>query len=582
MIVLPSLPAPLSKEDAARFIRRRHPEWIEFNRTWRWLLDSFEGGDRYRFADYSVGPLGCDWGGDDFSFANTIVGASAPNGQVTVSGTSPLYGDSIYAAMARNLVQHASEMDPESGQKIYGFRLACTPITEFVAESVESFLGRIYCREVQRSGSPELKLFWADPDGAGKDVDHWMRKKIAPLLIVLGQIDIVFTHPPAPSGVVVQTRADAERFGTARVLADYILPENIPWWRLEPVTGRYAELIVFERHDDGPVFRHWNTIDSIAYDADGDYRRDLSFRHGLGRVPIVRLFDKRVLRLRNVGKSRVLSIAEHQKAAFNLESEQVLADAFAAHSLLQVPPGLDQAQAEVKVGPGGMLPAGKLNGAVVDWKYVTPPPSTQESRERHLGRIADAVDRASFRVKPAGASSTGPTTMQSGIAKAIDHSEGAKVLSEIAETLADVERVVAEYALWLAAGGPPDADALESIAIEYPREFQFDDPADLALSIQILQQLAGAAGLLPEAETDLLQKLIATLLPGVEPDRRDELLDEVKSYVASRARQRDADHEAEADYGGGAADVDPTDALVVGGVYVNPPTNEQQSLANDF
>ena len=33
-------------------IRRRHPEWREHHLRWRWMLDSLEGGERYRQAVY--------------------------------------------------------------------------------------------------------------------------------------------------------------------------------------------------------------------------------------------------------------------------------------------------------------------------------------------------------------------------------------------------------------------------------------------------------------------------------------------------------------------------------------------------
>ena len=36
-------------------IRRRHPEWREHQLRWRWLLDSLEGGDRYRQGRLRVG-----------------------------------------------------------------------------------------------------------------------------------------------------------------------------------------------------------------------------------------------------------------------------------------------------------------------------------------------------------------------------------------------------------------------------------------------------------------------------------------------------------------------------------------------
>src|ERR1700710_1474607 len=38
--------------EVLELIGRRHPEWREHQLRWRWLLDSLEGGDRYRNAVY--------------------------------------------------------------------------------------------------------------------------------------------------------------------------------------------------------------------------------------------------------------------------------------------------------------------------------------------------------------------------------------------------------------------------------------------------------------------------------------------------------------------------------------------------
>src|SRR5262245_31720677 len=42
----------LHNEHTFELIQRRHPEWREHHLRWRWLLDSLEGGERYRHAIY--------------------------------------------------------------------------------------------------------------------------------------------------------------------------------------------------------------------------------------------------------------------------------------------------------------------------------------------------------------------------------------------------------------------------------------------------------------------------------------------------------------------------------------------------
>ena len=48
-----SIPPP---QPTTRLIDRRHVEWVEHHKQWRFLADSLEGGSRYRHADYAVDP----------------------------------------------------------------------------------------------------------------------------------------------------------------------------------------------------------------------------------------------------------------------------------------------------------------------------------------------------------------------------------------------------------------------------------------------------------------------------------------------------------------------------------------------
>src|ERR1017187_9208811 len=38
--------------DGTLVVQRKHTDWIEHQVRWKWLLDSYEGGDRYRNAVY--------------------------------------------------------------------------------------------------------------------------------------------------------------------------------------------------------------------------------------------------------------------------------------------------------------------------------------------------------------------------------------------------------------------------------------------------------------------------------------------------------------------------------------------------
>ena len=75
-----------------------------------------------------------------------------------------------------------------------------------------------------------------------------MRETVAPLLLVLGCLDICLDHPKAPPGEKIKTRADELRLGLDKCVASYILPQNMVWWRCDNA-GRYVECLVREYQD---------------------------------------------------------------------------------------------------------------------------------------------------------------------------------------------------------------------------------------------------------------------------------------------------------------------------------------------
>src|SRR5580700_1707431 len=41
-----------TSDPTTEIVSRRHAEWLEHHLRWRWMLDSLEGGERYRQAVY--------------------------------------------------------------------------------------------------------------------------------------------------------------------------------------------------------------------------------------------------------------------------------------------------------------------------------------------------------------------------------------------------------------------------------------------------------------------------------------------------------------------------------------------------
>ena len=314
----------------------------------------------------------------------------------------------------------------------YELRRARTPVPEFVAEAVEIHLSKVYDQEVTRDGPTDLTEWWKDVDGRGTPIDDWMRETVAPLLLVLGCLDICLDHPNAPPGESIKTRADELRLGLDKCVASYILPENMVWWRCDDA-GRYVECLVREYQD--PAVRidvdkngvsgrrggrrrnrlklggritsgtgSGNPTKSILYSYDGDQILE-RMPHSFGRVPIVRLIDLKKHRTPTIGKSRYEAIAELQREYYNRDSELILSDTLQAHPLLSGPEDYCKADNTLSIGPGYVLPKKKNpeSGAYEGWEYTSPPKDPAASLRQNKQDLIDMKDRRACLTKPAGA-----------------------------------------------------------------------------------------------------------------------------------------------------------------------------------
>lgn len=498
----------------AAVVRRRHPEFAENCKRWVWLLDSLEGGDRYRYAAYGDFPYEVSW--------EEPVGT--PNGRPP---RDPIQKTETYSLSRHNLVRHPREYpDPreESGAiDDYEIRRERTPVPTFMGQAIRRHLSKIYAREVARDGPEKLRGWWKDVDGCGSSIDKWFQQEVAPLLLALGQLDVILDHPEAPGGSPVRTRADQEAYGLTRCVAGYVLPENLPWWKLDS-RRRYAEALVREAVEqdtevDGESFRpvrprwnyrHWTKEGWTLYDEDGaELGRG---RHAFGRVPIVRLFDRRKFRCKNVGQSRYEGIAERQREAYNESSELIATNTTQAHPMLQGPEQYLSGDQTVPLGPGRILPCPQNeDGAIVGgWSTVSFDKSGAQFLRQSIQDNRDEADRDAALTRE---SSTNGNT--SGLAKSFDFQEGNNLLSEIADVLAEAERTVAEYALCVLSDGPPRPQDAAAVSVTYPKKFDLQTADELGMSISRLQQLLLAAGAVPDLEYEAIRSMARLILPGM-------------------------------------------------------------------
>jgi hypothetical protein len=205
---------PTIELPTGQIVKTPHVEWTLNQLRWRWLLDSWEGGEAYRTAIYGTDVRG-------MPIRNMI-----RHKREYPAPTDQSYSRQVGRPPGTDMANQATDDD-------YELRRARTPVPGFVAEVVDRHLGKIFKKEVKRDGPDAIEQWWEDVDGRGTTMDQWMAETVAPLLLVLGQLDICLDHPPAPEREDVRSRADEMRLGLDAVVASYILPENVCWWVLD-------------------------------------------------------------------------------------------------------------------------------------------------------------------------------------------------------------------------------------------------------------------------------------------------------------------------------------------------------------
>ena len=492
-------------------VSRRHPDWAEHHMRWRWLADSLEGGERYRWA---------------------------------------VYGTDSRGLPARNLLRHKREY-PSPGQAPaaswvsltstptgaatdddYTLRLIRTPVPDMVSESIRKHLGRIYRHEVRRSGPDEYLAWAADVDRSGDQVDDWMRQTVAPQLLAVGCLDVLIDHPPAPDGVTVRSRSDRERAGLDAAVARVVPAWDVVWWSLN-LDRTYNEVLVRESAEESgrlvDRYRYWDSEGWALYDSGGD--KLASGPHPYGRVPMVRLFVARSHRCEHVGLSPLEGVAERQREYYNRDSELILSDVLQAHPLLQGPP--PEEDGTISIGPQWLLAMRETRSAsgvdYVGYSYVDPPKGAADSIRANLDRIRDEVDRSQGMSRPAG--STIGTVAQSGVSKAYDHATYNDLLCGLADALQLAEVKIGRLACIVATDGRSDGDG---VVVTYSKRFDLRSGDELAATLAAFQDALQTAGRAPDTETRVLMLIVREdLLPGLTDVEYAEIEREIRAAVES-------------------------------------------------
>jgi hypothetical protein len=508
----------------AHVIDRRHAEWRTHQLRWRWLLDSLEGGEAYRQA---------------------------------------IYGWDLTGLPVRNLIRHKREYPEPREQNYYGvlgrppgsdmaaqatnddyeMRRARQPVPMLLARAINRHLSKVYSQAPDRRGPESILNWYANVDGANTEIRDWMRDTVGPLLMCLGQLDLIFERPVVDkkTAAKIKTKADATAAGLDTVIANFLLPENVVWWQLDK-RGRYAQVLVCEPQEQaGPGYRFWEQDQWTLYDYDGNILDKQP--HPYGRPPIVRLFDRRGFRAKNVGLPRYGEIAEIQREVYNRSSELVLSDSTQAHPLVMAPEDFFQADVTVPMGPSWLLPKPKtLTQTGVHYEpfeVLEFPKGSSDSLRTNIDDLRDQADQCALLTKPAGAAGTdGKTVAQSGISKRLDADDGNTYLSEVASCLAKAERSIAEMFLLIDGNGVISEADVALIQVTYPKDFDLYSPDELSGLVTEWQGVLATAGGTPAIEAAMLKRLLRLILLGAPEECYLAYDQEIDEYLKAAAIAR--------------------------------------------
>lgn len=497
-------PAKDKKPPGAEIVKRKHPDWVRWEIVWRRLLDALESGQRYRDAEYGADREGRPLRAlarhkreypDPLRYPNYQQGIGNNAGSA-VGAANPYMMGPFPGMLGAD--QYATMHDDD-----FEYRRARTPVPDFLAEVIDTHLSKIYDQAIGRQGPPELVRWWSDVSGSGTPIDDWMRDDVAPLLMTLGCLDVVFDRPIVPPWVKVNTRYDEISLGLDACVASIILPVNMIDWNNDPA-GHYEECLVREywspslrdpdKEGDPPLrdnaqgwaaefpgesrpqevrFRHWTGTTVTLYDAEGEIIED-EREHGYPCVPIIRLIDRKRHRTPMIGKPRFEAIAELQREYYNRDSESMLNDTLQSSPLLSGPQEFCKPEQSIQIGAGFVLPKWKdTNGNHEGWEFVSPPRDPADSLRENKRLIREEVDRAGGLTRPAGVTgTTGGTVSQSGFSKMFDAEAGSRKLGSESKSLSKAERQIAEFGLMCIRREAITPEDRAQIKITYPSRFQ--------------------------------------------------------------------------------------------------------------
>lgn len=222
---------------------------------------------------------------------------------------------------AKHLVRYQLESEAE-----YAARLRTTPLQNHCQSVISVYTSFLFREEPEREfGSlvtaPELEDFLYDADFEGRSFNAFMKEASA-WSSVFGHVWVIM----AKANVGAQTRAE-ELAQEVRPYVALLTPLVVLDWRYGRRSNGSYELVYFKYiediNGDVTVVKEWNkeNVRTIIINTkDAMIDEDIVEVNGLGKVPVVCVYNKRGVQ-RGIGVSDIADIADAQRFIYNSTSE---------------------------------------------------------------------------------------------------------------------------------------------------------------------------------------------------------------------------------------------------------------------
>jgi len=320
-------------------VMETHPFYEKNRLRWKFLLESYLGGDEYKQGNY--------------------------------------------------LTRYVTESEND-----YQMRLETTPIDNHCRSVIQIYNAFLFREKPKRdfgslANDPNLEAFLKDADLEGRSFDNFM-KDAATYSAIFGHAWIMVSKP------ATQSRTRAEELGqNIRPYVSLISPLNIlDWHWTRAVNGvHYIDYLkIAEDNDDGrtTTIREWTETDITTTLIDNT-RRDANLvsvePNDLGRIPAVLLYAQRGIQ-RGFGISDIEDVSTAQRAIYNFNSNIEEGIRLGTHPSLVKTPGT-----EAVAGAGSIIQMEDNMDPGLKPYLLEPSGNSIESIHESIREQVSAIDR---------------------------------------------------------------------------------------------------------------------------------------------------------------------------------------------